>query len=173
MQGDDGLEAEFLRLFSAASGNLYAFMRCLAPSASDTDDLFQELSLRLWTHFERFDQQRSFENWARGVARLLVLEHRRRRRSTGIQLSEAALDKVADAAADVLDSSEARRTALSSCLGRLVDRDRELLRLRYQLQLTLNDIAERCGRSTPTVHRSLARVHRMLLECIRQALAQG
>jgi RNA polymerase sigma factor (sigma-70 family) len=62
--------------------------------------------------------------------------------------------------------------ALRRCREKLDAADEELLRLRYVEELGTREIADRMRRLQPNVCRSLNRIRRWLLECVRMGLAQ-
>lgn len=169
---EDGKQREFLRLFSTASGPLHTFVHCLLPFGDEADEVFQELSYRLWKNFHRYDSAREFMPWARGVARNLVLEHRRRNKHT-LQMSQATLEQIAMLSYETMTWSTERQNALRICIQKLAEGDRLLLRLRYQQLLKPPEIAQAKGKSIHQIYRGLTRIHKNLLACIRQALANG
>lgn len=171
---DDSKQREFLRLFSTASGPLHTFVRCLLPFGDEADEVFQELSYRLWKNFDRYDSAREFMPWARGMARNLVLEHRRRNKNKhALQMSEATLEQIATLSNESLQWSAERQSALRICIQKLAEGDRFLLRQRYQQLMKPPEIAQARGKSIHQIYRGLTRIHRSLLACIRQTLARG
>lgn len=169
---DETRHKEFLSLFSGAAGALHTFVWCLLPRGDEADDLFQELSYRLWKDFDRFDRSRPFLPWARGVARHMVMEHRRRG-SRSVAMSEAVIDQLVQLSTEQDSSAGDRQEALRRCVQKLQDADRAMLRMRYQQQRLPRDIAAQQGLSIHQVYRALTRIHRSLLNCIRNSLAQG
>lgn len=169
---EDSKQREFLRLFSTASGPLHTFVHCLLPLGDEAEEVFQELSYRLWKNFDRYDRTREFLPWARGIARNLVLEHRRRNKHV-LQMSEATLEQIATLSDEGLQWSTERQNALRICIQKLAEGDRFLLRLRYQELMKPPEIAQAKGKSIHQIYRGLTRIHKSLLTCIRQTLAGG
>ena len=165
-------QKDFLRLYSADASALHAHVWCLCPNEDEAGELFQELSYRLWTHFEQYDRSREFLPWARGVARNLVLEHYRRKKRSR-SMSEHTLDQIAALSEDLDDEATERRNALRLCIQKLAQNDRDLLHLRYENQVKPKDIATKSGRHIRQVYRWLARIHADLLTCIRRVVAEG
>ena len=66
----------------------------------------------------------------------------------------------------------ARIDALHQCIGKLKADDQHLLSLRYQEGATLRDLAGRVGLSINTLYSRLSRLHLMLMNCIKQRMAQ-
>jgi RNA polymerase sigma-70 factor (ECF subfamily) len=70
-----------------------------------------------------------------------------------------------------LDDLDLRRQALEQCLGTLREKDRELIKNRYQPGTSGKYEAENLGRPANSVYQSIGRIRRTLLECIRRRLA--
>src|SRR4030095_1216705 len=60
---------------------LTAFLRSLVLDSSAIHDLFQETMLVAWRRLADYDRARPFGPWLRGIAGVLVMEHRRKRAS--------------------------------------------------------------------------------------------
>ena len=67
-----------------------------------------------------------------------------------------------------ITSSGARVEALSSCLDRIPDKSRSLLKLRYFDGYNCIEIAEKIGIELNTVYKRLSRLHQGLRVCIEQ-----
>ncbi len=164
-------EERFLQLFLAHERRLYAFILALVHNWSDADDLLQETSAVLWRKLDEFEPGTDFSAWAMSVARFQVLNYRKKQRLSQARLSDETVEALADRMAALSEQSDARRDALQRCLAKLSDRDRELVRLRYQPGATTQTVVDRVGRSLPAVYKALNRIHTQLLLCIRQTLA--
>jgi RNA polymerase sigma-70 factor (ECF subfamily) len=83
------------------------------------------------------------------------------------------LERVAQALAD--RATELRLDELHEtmfhCLGKLQRCDREVLAERYQPGATARSAAERVGRSVDSFYKALARIRRMLDDCVTRTLA--
>ena len=88
-------------------------------------------------------------------------------------VSEKLLDTLAEATL-ITESGgvEVGLAALRRCREKLDATDEELLQLRYTEGLSTVEIASRLQRLQPNVSRSLNRIRRLLLECIKTELAQ-
>jgi RNA polymerase sigma-70 factor (ECF subfamily) len=83
------------------------------------------------------------------------------------RLSETLIEQ-----SDVLQLDE-RREALAGCLGRLSQKDRELLTHRFSEGATTESTATTLGRSVAAVYQALSRTRQTLLDCVNRSLAQG
>lgn len=165
-------KAMFADLLRCDHARLYGYIHSLVRDLNDADDLFQQTTLVLWNKFETFDAERSFFNWACGVARGEVANFLRARGRQKLYFSdELNLLLVEAHEAMSIDELEDRREALAKCMEKLRDRDRELLTQCYGGDDAIQDIAGRHGRSSSSVHNSLRRIRRALFDCIQQTLS--
>jgi RNA polymerase sigma-70 factor (ECF subfamily) len=172
MVADGDLHREFLVLFSASASRLYSYVSSLLGNAADADEAFQEVSCVLWTKFDEFKRDRDFATWALGIAHLVVLQQRRKTRRR-LLMDEATLELVAAETTLRLAHVPDHRHALSHCLEKLSAADRQVLRLRYELQMKPKEMQNHLGRSIHAVYRSLARIHQRLLDCIQRTLSEA
>ncbi len=154
---------------------IFGFIYSLVRNFDDADDLFQQTSLVLWKKFDHYDATRSFVAWACGVARLEVAEFARRRRRSrrhfGGALSELLIDVHAELEAEYQHLEE-RHGALTACIKKLRQRDQELIQACYGGSARVPEVARAQGRSIPSIHNSLSRIRRTLLECVRLSMGR-
>ena len=162
---------EFLPLFLAHQGDLRAFIGALIRDAQTREDIFQNVALTLWESFDRYDRERSFGAWARGIAAKKVLHAHRNNARFPLIFPVEAIQTILDAY-DRTEAPEApRRTALRECMDRLPERTKEILTLRYDQDLSGDSIAVRLGSTVDAVHQTLSRARTSLADCIRRRLA--
>jgi len=162
----------FTRLFVAAQPALHGFLVSLVHDPHAADDLLQDLAERMWRKFDDYDERRPFVAWGIGFARLLAMEWRRRQQRLPIPLDEETLDLLASEAADQAIRHDERLDALRACLKQLTDRQRAVLRLRYQEEQPVKAIARESSRTQMAIYKMLKHVHRALLDCISETLAR-
>jgi RNA polymerase sigma-70 factor (ECF subfamily) len=170
-RADREREERFVQLFLANERRIYAFILSLVPVWSDADDLLQETSAVLWSKLDEFRPGTDFAAWALQIARFEVFNYRKRKNRDRGMFRDETEHLLADQATARDLASDDRRDQLEVCLAKLNDRDRELIRLRYQPGATTQEVAERAGRSLKAVYKALNRIHEKLLECIRNGLA--
>lgn len=150
------LESEFSRLFT--------YFRI---PAQDAEDLLQDTLLLFLT---KRPQIVTPDAWLVGTLRYRCLLYwRKRRRRLMEAVDETLLLELAGSAAPRQENDDLARD-LSGAIGRLPDRCRSLLRLRYGLGCDDPEVAERMGYS-PTGIRKIA--HRCLAALTHQLLAGG
>lgn len=137
-----------------ADCTVWAFA-CCRFDPSEADDVLQATYLKILDGRAVFGGQSAFRTWLFGVVRLTALEHRRR--YTWRWLFESsdldALPQVAPAAPDATILSE-ESARLQAAVAKLPTRQREVLHLVFQQDLTVEDAAGVMGVSVGS-----ARVH--------------
>ena len=161
----------FLVLYAGSQARLQAFIRALVPDPTQADDVFQSTSLALWRSFPTFRSDGDFTAWALGVARHQVLMHWRRARRDRHVFNDALLADLADTAAELLDSVDARQRALEACIEALTERQRDLVRRFYGERESAAVIAAAWNRTVHAVYKSLKVLRRGLHECVERRLA--
>ena len=167
--------AGFLELFLAHQDDLRAFIGALVRDRASRDDVFQEVSVTLWNTFDRYDPNRPFGAWARGVARNRILKLYRKEGRVPEPLAPEAVEATLDAF-DALEAESpncgAWEDALDACLRQLPRRSRKLLALRYEAGHDIGEIATRLRKSTDAVYQALSRIRKQLERCVKARLAE-
>jgi RNA polymerase sigma-70 factor (ECF subfamily) len=159
---------EFLKRLLPAQPDLRAFIGSMVRDRQAAEDLYQEACLALWQGFEGYDPARPFGAWARGVAAKKILQGWEKAKRLPLAFSPGAVRAILDA----YDRTEAEADieGLADCIGRLPERSRKLLALRYEESLKLGEIARRVGGTLDAVHKALSRVREALEACLRKRL---
>lgn len=138
---------------------LYRYLLCLLRNRETAADLFQETWLRVIERGHQYNPRFRFEAWLFTIARNLVLDLRRRKMILSIEdLSDSGDElTIAELPAShgpsplesLANLEEGER--VTDALGRLPALIREALLLRYQEDLTLEEIARVVSSPLPTV----------------------
>ena len=161
---------DFIRLYQSTERRLYGFVLSLIPNWSEADDIVQETAVVMWSKFKEFEQGTDFTAWALSIARFQVLNHLKKKKSDQKKFSASALHAIEESYISSSDRYDDLRDALQKCLHKLPDKDKELIRMRYELNSKIRVVADRIGRSIDAVYKSLNRVHIQLLNCIRRTI---
>jgi RNA polymerase sigma-70 factor, ECF subfamily len=134
---------------------VYAYVAYRVGDGPDAEDLTSETFERALRYKKSYDSSKGEPvAWLIGIARRCI-----EGRPPSLELSAERLE-----AADNrdLEDDAVRRIALSSAVGRLEERDRDLIALRYGADLTARQIAELQGAKTNAIevalHRALGRL---------------
>ena len=166
-------ELEFTGYFSQVHSRLFGYVHALVRDANDADEVIQKTAMKLWQKFATYDRNRSFFTWACGVARFEVLNFVRSRGRDKLYFSDEVAKLIAEeteAKNEILDEREA---ALASCLEKLPEKDRVLVRKCYSSESVLEDVAAGLSRSTHSVYNSLRRIRKWLFECVNRTVVEG
>jgi len=167
---DSSKTNEFLRLLMANQRRIYAFILTMVPNHVDAEDLFQETVLLMWSRFDSFTQGTSFAAWGITVAKYQILSVRKRYSTRASRFSQAAVELLASESGQFVEQTDSRMQALRTCIGKLHPRDYNLILLRYRDEVAIKSIAERMSRSVQSIYKRIARIHDLLLRCVRRTI---
>jgi RNA polymerase sigma-70 factor, ECF subfamily len=160
----------FSELITRHRSELYGYIFAVVRSWEDADDLFQSVSLVLWSKFEQFRPDSDFFAWARQTAKNKIGDHLRGRRQPNF-VNVALLDTLTDLAQDE-EPAEPYLAALRRCREKLPVADEQLLDLHYGEGLGSRQLADKLQRSQPSICRSLNRIRSWLLHCVQMDAAR-
>ena len=167
-------EHDFGRLFVRHQTCIYGYIRSLVASRNDAEDVLQDTASVLWRKFGEFQPGTSFLAWALEAARYQVLTfQKKQRKATSFQFSEALVQSLADETVTQSVRLADLRTDLEECVGRLATRDRDIFERRYSGDVTTRELALQLGKPPTTLYNALARIRRVLAECLTAALRQS
>jgi RNA polymerase sigma-70 factor (ECF subfamily) len=134
---------------------VYAYVAYRVGDGPDAEDITSETFERAVRYKKSYDSTKGEPvAWLIGIARRCI-----EGRPPTLELSSEHLDR---ADHRDLEDDALRRIVLSGAVGRLEDRDRELIALRYGADLTARQIAELQGAKTNAIevalHRALGRL---------------
>lgn len=164
---------EFVRLFTQSQRPLYLFILPLVHTAADADEVLQETNVVMLSKWTQFEPGTNFLAWCRAIARLEVFRFRRSRHHRMYLLGDDVAELLADEMEEQASDLEQRRDALAECISKLRAPDQELIRRRYSVGSTGDNVAQQLGRPANSVYQSLGRIRRVLLECIRRRMTVG
>ena len=162
---------EFVTLLTRHQQSVHLFIRSLLPNRVDADDVLQNTNLVLWKKFDQFESGSNFRAWAFRIAYLEVRSFLSRQSRDYHIFSDDFMQKVAATAIQSAGTIDSRQIALTDCLARLSDKDRDLIRRRYSDSGTAAAVAKEVGRSIDAVYKALARIRLALEKCINRKLA--
>jgi RNA polymerase sigma-70 factor (ECF subfamily) len=162
----------FLSLFSQKQNRIYAFILMLVHNDSDADEIFQETAALLWEQFDRFEDGTNFGAWAVSIAKIKVLEYLRQNRKNRHLFNPEFYDELSTLAEPASSQVDRRLAALRTCFQRLDRSCRSLLSLRYQKNLSIQQIARQKGVSAGMMYRKLSKIFGMLRNCVEHITVQ-
>ncbi len=164
-------EEEFVMLITRHQSALTGFLYSLLGNRTAGDEVLQETNLVLWKKRGDFEMGTNFKAWAFRIARFQVLAFlKREKRRPEFTFDEEVIEKLAIEAESTFDKNDDREQALDSCLEKLPDEDRELIRDHYFSGLSMADHAEQAGRTVGALRQVLYRIRNALRLCIGNSL---
>ncbi len=171
MATDISRQERFLRHYLECECALRGFIASVLARPADHDDVFQEVALRLWELFDRYDAARPFTPWALGVAARCLKEETRKSSRRPLLLEQAVVEQMASAFEQLAtDEDGDAEAALAECLAALPDASATLIRERYFSRRSVEELAAGSGQTAMAVYQTLCRLRRRLAECIRRRL---
>jgi RNA polymerase sigma-70 factor (ECF subfamily) len=144
-RGKEGDEDALRFLYVSYSHNIYGYVRSIVRDDHEAEDVTQHVFAKLITALAKYDERGvPFFAWLLRLARNVAIDHLRANR---LMPTETVFDPSASARVD-LDRTGTLRTALAA----LPDEQREVLVLRHLVGLSPAEIADRLGRSEPSIH---------------------
>lgn len=153
---------------------LYRYLLRMVGQPGTAEDLFQQTWLRVMERIRSYDPQRSFEGWLFALARNLAIDHLRRYRPESLDeplpSGDSRVELIAGASMGALEQLLARERAgwLAESVAGLPLVFREVLTLRFEEEMKLEEMAAVLGLPLGTVktrlHRALKHLRRTLEE---------
>ncbi|MFN7997979.1 MAG: sigma-70 family RNA polymerase sigma factor [Bryobacteraceae bacterium] len=153
---------------------LFRYLLRLVREPALADDLFQQTWLRVMERIRRYDPERNFEAWLFSVAHNLAVDTWRRLdhevRDEELESGEAASSRLPEGGPDALERllNFERGAILAACMNEIPAIHREVLTLRFEEDMKLEEIADVVGVPLSTVKSRLRRA----LDGLRVALEQ-
>jgi RNA polymerase sigma-70 factor, ECF subfamily len=162
-------------LIARYQNRLYRYLLRMVRQPAEAEDLFQQTWLKVVEKIGSFDASRNFDAWLFTLARNLAIDHLRRIHPqsldeplAGSERGETAADRIPSAENAAFDHALAaeRRTQIGEAMAALPMRYREVLALRFEEEMKIEEIAQVTGTPVSTVKTRLRRS----LEQLRYAL---
>jgi RNA polymerase sigma-70 factor (ECF subfamily) len=161
----------FAALMDRHSAAVRRRIAALVRNPADTDDLFQEVALKVWLHLSTFRSESSFRTWVARVATNEALQSYRRQQSR--PLCRPLGDHEAFASpGETADRSLARDEAVKAvrvAIAELPERYRQVIILRDLEQHSTRETAKSLHSSIPAIKARLFRARFMLLTLLQRS----
>ena len=167
---EETLVKNLLQYKRVLEGMLFA----MTGDAAVAEDLYQEMAILMTRKRDSADEDCKFVAWGRQIALNLVRDWRKKLARGKVQtLDDDVLEAVAGAFESAADSAwDARREALRLCADKLPERERLLLRRRYEESVPVERLAAELSVSRGALDTSLYRLRRALHDCVEMRLQQ-
>ena len=147
----------------------------MARSATDAEDLMQEVVLKVWCHLSTFRSESSFRTWLTRVAINEALGTYRRQRRKPLYQAFEDLDALASPGESPHQSFSRMEMAqtVRGAVAELPAKYRQVLILRDLEELSVQETAQCLQSSIPAIKTRLFRARLMLLATLRRSKVRG
>jgi RNA polymerase sigma-70 factor (ECF subfamily) len=159
-----------MTLMTQHQRRIFAYIYTLVPDRYDAEDLLQETSLVICEKFDTFEAGTDFVAWACQIAYWRIRYARQKFARSKVIYQQDLVDALAQTAAVMREELDERHEALAQCLQKLPLRDRELMLTRYEPGSGVREAAQRSGRTLEAAYKALARLRKLLLDCVTHQL---
>jgi RNA polymerase sigma-70 factor (ECF subfamily) len=169
------VHSEVVRLLIEYRTDIFAFIFAAVRDYDAAEEVMQNVSVVVCEKAQEYEPGTNFRAWAREIARRQVLQYSRQSKRSPSPLTSAELEYLAAAfdEAECEGSLGERIEALRACLEKLPDRVRNLVRLRYEERLSVEQMAERSHSKVESVRKALYRGRIALRNCIDRRLGMA
>ncbi len=150
---------------------IYGYVLALVPNFNDAEDLFQETLLVICRRFDEFDPDTNFLAWGLEIARRKVIKFRQTQSKSKIIFNESMLTEYQKCQKSHMTMIEQKSMALKSCIKKLSPNDQNLLRIRYDLNDNIKEIAKKVNRPIHGLYKVFTRIHLNLRECVNRTMS--
>lgn len=144
----------------------YAYL--LLGDPDDAEDIAQETFLRAWKHLKRFDAMRPLRPWLLSIANNLASNRRRSAGRYFAALMRAFRDDSTTTAIEDGSAKNLDAVALRNAVQKLSPADRQIIYLRYFLDLPVSETAQVLQVAEGTVKSKLSRALEKLRTVIQR-----
>ena len=160
---------EFISLITANQRRIYAYILTLVPNLSDADDIMQETSAWMWEKKSDFAPGTDFVAWGIRIAYFKVLDFRKKmKKQHRVVILDEQFLEIERRAVENSKQVNDMIYKLNECIKKLAGPDRQLLHLKYSMELTAKEISTRINKSIRFIYLSVSRIQSVLLNCVEK-----
>jgi len=119
---------------------IYSFTFRFVGDSQETEDITQEVFVKVWRNLKKFDKNKKFKTWIFTIAKNTCLDWQKKKKTLPLFFAET-----------IRDPSPILNEPLDRILERLSPKYRMVLFLRYNDHFTFREIAESLGESIDTI----------------------
>ena len=151
-------QEQFLSLFLRSEREIFRYVAALIPNTADAEDIVQQTAMALWEKFEMYDPTLPFTPWACRFALNKTRQWVARRQRWQALLEQGLAEELAQRREELQPEIEQRLRHLETCVRRLPQAQRALLEGYYYERASVEQLAERSGRTVAATYKVLQRI---------------
>ncbi|MFN3782763.1 MAG: RNA polymerase sigma factor [Spirosomataceae bacterium] len=164
-------EKGFQQLVNQYAQRLYWHVRRMVIDHDDTDDLLQEIFIKIWQNLDKFRGDSKLYTWLYRIATnetLTFLQKKKKATLTSLEDNQALVDTWEAGLASGSVSGEEIELKLQRAMLTLTDKQRQIFQMKYFEYLTFEQIAEITGTTVgglkATYHTAMKKIEEKLME---------
>jgi RNA polymerase sigma-70 factor (ECF subfamily) len=138
---------------------IYNFAYSFSGDAEAAEDITQDAFVKVWRNIKRFDQNKKFKTWIFEIAKNTSIDFNRKRKTIPFSRFEndggenKFIENLIDFSPLPLEIFELKewKNKINGAIGKLSEKYKEIMILRYEDQMTFREISELTGESINTV----------------------
>jgi len=162
--------SEFMKLLVANQAKIFVYILSLVLRKSDAEDVLQETLTEMWNKFDQYTIGTSFGAWGITIAKYKIYNYRKKNWNNSVIFDDRLAALIETKIDQKLGVSGEYFAALKVCAEKLPSRDAEILKMRYEQNQTCQSIGDKLNVTHQAVSKTMARIHAILLRCIRNSL---
>jgi len=159
--------------WTSAQPTVSAYISSMVTNFQDAEDILQTVALTIAEKYVTFDPSGSFLSWTLGIAQHKIYDYYRMQ-SKHRKMKILDIDTVARIT-QVFEKESSHfneiRHAMEFCIGKLSGHWRQILEMRYMLELSTQRMAQQLGMSPNAIFITLHRVRLALQKCLHKQLS--
>lgn len=161
-------EQTYLRNYSL----VYGYLRARLLDSAWAEDLSQEVFLRAYNAYDRFDASRESSKWLLGIARNVLREYiRKMKRRKEIAWAELIMELEDTLQEEGIDEEMMQMTNI--CLSRLGSSGQQAIEMHYQNGMKMDQIAQKMHKTTGAVKVLMVRARQAMRRCLESMVGGG
>lgn len=157
-----GEREAYALLVETYKGPVFNLAFRMTGSYQDADDLTQETFIRAYQKLRQFNQEKKFFTWLYTIALSIIKNHLRKNKRNRLSV------KPPDSGIDLYEENHLDDLNISACLARLDFKYRVLIIMRYQQELSFEEISQITSKSISAIKMSVYRGLEKLKEMIKE-----
>ncbi len=158
----------FADLMAEHQPRLAGYIRSLIGDEHSSKDVLQETNVTILKKSREYQLGTNFTAWSFRIAYFEVLTFRRKRGREKLCFDNALVESLAEKVEEISDFYDDRLSALSRCIKKLPNRQREIIERRYLNSESVQVIADDLGLKANAASQLLFRARLSLMNCINQ-----
>jgi RNA polymerase sigma-70 factor, ECF subfamily len=168
---DDYRSELFIKLLAEHERGLTRYVMSLIPTIADAEDILQESKLVMWRQFCDFEEGTNFSAWGRKIIfyRMLYFKRTKAKEASQYVFSDVFYEVLNEEYETGHESREKNFAVLQKCITHLQKPHKEMFMLRYNQGNSIEDLAEKIGRTVAACYKTLSRIRFNLKRCMHKA----